>query len=292
MFNVPMIKGYYLGLPMWTHKPWLGEFYADRTPAGDFLSEYSHVFNSVEGNTTFYAAPKPETVARWAEHTPDGFRFCFKFPRTVTHERKLVDVQDEALSFVELLRPIADRLGPFFIGLPPSFGPPLLDALGTFLGQMPGHYRFAVEFRHSAFFGELEEPANRLLADCGADRIHFHTRALLQLQTNDPEIIESQRNKPPVPYRDYALGRHPFVRFVGPPDPTDNEIHLERWARVVAGWIREGREPYFFAHHPPSDVYAPHLARFFHDRLSALVDVGELPAWPIETKQARQLDLF
>ena len=256
------------------------------------FNDYAGVFNSVEGNTTFYAAPKPETVERWADQAPEGFKFCFKFPKAVTHDRKLVDVKDEALAFIDLLEPLADRLGPFFVGLPATFGPPLLDALGSFLMQMPDYCHFAVEFRHPAFFGDVEETANQLLADVRADRIHFHTETLRRLRTVDSEIVESQQNKPAVPYRDNAIGPHPFVRFVGPPNPADNEAHLIRWAHVVAKWIEEEREPYFFVHHPPSDVYAPLLARFFHEKLSALVDVGEMPAWPIETKQASQLNLF
>lgn len=287
-----MIRRYHLGCPMWAHKLWLGELYAPHTRSTDFLNEYASVFNSVEGNTTFYAAPKPETVARWADLAPEGFEFCFKFPKTVTHERKLVDVKSEALEFIALLEPLHDRLGPFFIGLPASFGPPLLGALSTFLSQMPDHCRFAVEFRHPAFFGDLEDKANQLLTNAGADRIHFHTEPLLHLRTTNPEIVESQQNKPRVPYRDYAVGHHPFIRFVGPPNPADNEVHLDRWAHVAAGWIQEGREPYFFVHHPPSDVYAPLLARFFHQRLSELVDVGEMPAWPIDAARTDQLSLF
>ncbi|MFY4614350.1 DUF72 domain-containing protein, partial [Escherichia coli] len=41
--------------------------------------------NCVEGNTTLYALPKPEVVLRWREQTTDDFRFCFKFPATISH---------------------------------------------------------------------------------------------------------------------------------------------------------------------------------------------------------------
>tara|TARA_Y100000588_G_scaffold240422_3_gene254182 strand:- start:4108 stop:4971 length:864 start_codon:yes stop_codon:yes gene_type:complete len=287
-----MIKRYHLGCPMWAHKLWLGEFYAERTRSGDYLQNYASVFNTVEGNTTFYAAPRPDTIARWAEQTPEGFRFTFKFPKTVTHERKLVDTEEEALAFIELLQPLESRLGPFFVGLPATFGLGLLDVLITFLSRMPEGLRFAVEFRHPAFFGPVEATANEQLAAVGADRIHFHTEALLDCPTTDPDIIEAKQKKPPVPYRDEALGRHPFVRYVGPPDSAQNEPHLDRWAQVVSGWIDEGREPYFFVHHPPSDVYAPRLARYFHQKLSTLVDAGEMHDWPIDVGRADQLDLF
>ncbi len=50
------------------------------------LEEYARHFNCVEGNTTLYALPKPEIVARWYEQTHDDFRFCFKFPATISHQ--------------------------------------------------------------------------------------------------------------------------------------------------------------------------------------------------------------
>ena len=42
----------------------------------------------MEGNTTFYATPTPEIVERWRDQVPETFRFCFKLPKTVTHDRR------------------------------------------------------------------------------------------------------------------------------------------------------------------------------------------------------------
>ncbi len=50
------------------------------------LVHHARHFNCVEGNTTLYALPKPEIVARWYEQTHDDFRFCFKFPATISHQ--------------------------------------------------------------------------------------------------------------------------------------------------------------------------------------------------------------
>ncbi|MBL3466629.1 DUF72 domain-containing protein, partial [Klebsiella pneumoniae] len=38
------------------------------------LVHHARHFNCVEGNTTLYALPKPEIVARWYEQTHDDFR--------------------------------------------------------------------------------------------------------------------------------------------------------------------------------------------------------------------------
>lgn len=72
----------YIGLPQWSHPKWVRLGITS-------LEEYARHFNCVEGNTTLYALPKPEIVARWYEQTHDDFRFCFKFPATISHRAAL-----------------------------------------------------------------------------------------------------------------------------------------------------------------------------------------------------------
>ena len=64
---------FFLGCAIWAYKGWMGEFYPHGTRAGDFLHLYSRRFTTVEGNTTFYAVPKDETVTRWTNQIPPGF---------------------------------------------------------------------------------------------------------------------------------------------------------------------------------------------------------------------------
>ena len=78
---------FYIGCPMWGYKEWVGEFFPPRTPQSEFLRLYSRRLTTVEGNTTFYATPNAETVARWRVETPSTFRFCFKIPRARNQPR-------------------------------------------------------------------------------------------------------------------------------------------------------------------------------------------------------------
>ncbi|MBL4685229.1 MAG: DUF72 domain-containing protein [Nannocystaceae bacterium] len=142
------IEGVHLGCPVWGRKDWVGELFRPGTQQPQFLETYAKVFNAVEGNTTFYATPSPDTVARWRDHTPSTFRFCFKLPRTVTHDRLLANARREAEGFIERMAPLGPRLGPFMIQLPPHFGPQHLPRLEDFVGTLPGEYTYAVEVRH------------------------------------------------------------------------------------------------------------------------------------------------
>jgi uncharacterized protein YecE (DUF72 family) len=57
---------FYVGCPAWGYREWVGHnnFFPPKTQASDFLRLYSRKLLTVEGNTTFYALPSEETVAR------------------------------------------------------------------------------------------------------------------------------------------------------------------------------------------------------------------------------------
>lgn len=290
--TIAVITKYHLGCTVWSLNEWVGAFFTDDARQEHFLSQYASVFNAVEGNTTFYNTPNEKTVKRWGEHTPDGFKFCFKFNRSITHFKQLNNVEDEVLRFIEVFEPIDDRLGPFHIQLPPKFSPEEIGKLEELLALLPGTYSYAVEVRHPDFYdhGRNENRLNRLLKSFNADKVIFDTRKLHAMQSDDPSIIEAQKKKPEVPVRFDTTGSRPFVRFVGANDPINNEPYLKEWAIIVADWIKEGLHPYVFTHAPDKSKQPP-IARKFHQILSGLINLNPMPAWPVE-QQNEQLGLF
>ncbi|MCB1809466.1 MAG: DUF72 domain-containing protein, partial [Candidatus Competibacteraceae bacterium] len=96
---------YYLGCPLWSNPAWVGGLFKRGARPQEFLTQYAEVFSTVEGNTTFYALPRAETVLRWREATPDHFRFCCKFPRTISHDASLRHVNRETVDFLDRLSP-------------------------------------------------------------------------------------------------------------------------------------------------------------------------------------------
>ena len=285
------IERYFLGCPIWGNKAWVGELFAPEAKQKDFLRQYASVFNTVEGNTTFYGLPTEKTAARWLDHTATGFRFALKFPRVISHTKRLRNAEPETAAFMDLLAALQDRIGPSFLQLPPSFGPRDLPALDEYLAALPNAFPYAVEIRHRQFFAEAENELNAVLKRHRANRVVFDTRGLHNANSDDPAEREAQRKKPKVPVRFVATGRFPFVRFVGHPEVHENLPLLSEWAPVVANWIREGRTPFVFFH-APDDFYAPQLARHFHRLLSEHIAVGEMPPWPAERVAPAQMALF
>ncbi len=120
----------YIGLPQWSHPKWVRLGITS-------LEEYARHFNCVEGNTTLYALPKPEVVLRWREQTTDDFRFCFKFPATISHQAALRHCDDLVTEFLTRMSPLAPRIGQYWLQLPATFGPRELPALWHFLDSLP-----------------------------------------------------------------------------------------------------------------------------------------------------------
>ena len=288
------IARYHLGGPLWAAKVWQADFFSRRARQGDYLGEYASVFNTVEGNTTFYRVPTVQTAARWAAAVPPDFRFCLKLERGITHDALLAPPRKVIERFFAAVAPLADHMGPLFVQLPAAFGPERLAVLEGFLSTLPAQMPVAVEVRHPGFFegGRAEQALDGLLLEAGADRVVMDTRAL---RAAPPPHDEPTRNaltrKPDLPVRPIGLGRHPFVRIVAHPVATANGPWLSAWADVVARWIAEGRDPYVFMH-SPGDADVPLLARVFHQMLLRRgAPVGELPPWPAE-RDASQLALI
>ena len=124
---------FYLGCAVWAYDPWQGSFYDPPVPANQTLLAYAQRLTAIEGNTTFYGIPRANTIAKWCRDTPETFRFCCKFPKTVSHQGLLVPQLDTAKTFLERLHPLGERLRPTFLQLPPRYSPSLFEDLQRFL---------------------------------------------------------------------------------------------------------------------------------------------------------------
>ncbi|MBB3101975.1 uncharacterized protein YecE (DUF72 family) [Azomonas macrocytogenes] len=284
--NIP----YFLGCPSWSESAWVGSLYPSGLASAGFLAHYCSVFNSVEGNTTLYAWPTPQTIQRWSELMPPGFRFCAKFPRDITHAEQLGQTMAQVDAFLALLAPLGSRVTPFWLQFPASFGPSQLGELVTLLEhiRMP----LAVEVRHSAFFarGEEERALNRLLRERGVERICLDSRALFSCRSADPAVRHAQSRKPRLPVRPAAFSDSPQVRFIGHPDLAANDPFMVPWIEKVATWIEAGKTPHVYLHTPDNRL-APDLALRFHAQLQARLP--GLPALAVSSLQGEaQLPLL
>src|SRR6266478_130873 len=190
-----MLGQAYIGTSGWNYKSWRKDFYGE-TPQNRWLRFCSQRFTSIEVNGTFYRLQEKSTVEKWRDQTPERFRFAIKGHRYVTHNKKLLDVQESVIRCRESASPLGKHLAAVVWQLP-AFLKKDTARLEKFLGALR-HWkttRHAIEFRHEFWFDdEVTECLKRhAVAVCMSDapdwpmweevttdlvyiRLHGHTR--------------------------------------------------------------------------------------------------------------------
>jgi len=113
-----------IGTAGWSYKDWVPNFYPKNQSAGfDWLQFYSHYFNCVEVNSTYYTYISPKIVDGWikkVEGTKD-FIFHIKLHQDFTHKRKYDEQNIKTVRYnLEQLKK-SERLGGLLIQFPYSY---------------------------------------------------------------------------------------------------------------------------------------------------------------------------
>ena len=290
--NAPRL---YLGLAMWANPDWKGSVYTPHTAMTESLPDYASAFDAVEGNTTFYSGiPKAESVRAWADQTPPSFRFCFKLPAFITHEKRLRNCDADIAQFLQRLAPLGPRIGPVMVQLPRDLGQEALIDLERLLAQWPTHIPCAVEPRSFDFFakGEAERVLNRLLITYNADRVMLDVRPVMTASNrHTPALLKAQQEKPKRPLHVITTGSKPIVRFIGHFDDEINDRLFAPWIDRLALWITQGKTPFLFVH-TPDNKQAPMLARRYAKRVSEALQHNGQVRVPEGFAGERQSTLF
>ncbi len=280
----------YLGCPQWSSTHWKGRFFSSNCAPSNMLSEYGQIFNTVEGNTSFYADPKPDTIQKWYQSVPEDFKFTFKIPRRFSHEMALQHCRDDLNIWLDLFSPLFPKIGQVMLQLPKACSPEYLHRIENFCALLPDELSVAVEVRHLDFFdkGDAERRYNQFLMKHNYNRIMMDTRPLFSEIPNTEAVIDAQAKKPKVPLHVIATSNAPIIRYVGTSNLEENRAFYKPWLNKIRLWLEEGKTPYVFFH--TADNYdTPLLARQFIAELGLEHNVS-LP-FPAE-KEAKQNSLF
>jgi uncharacterized protein YecE (DUF72 family) len=170
-----------VGTSSWADPGFVKHWYPKGLAARERLPFYAERFEVVELNSSFYATPPRGNVERWAEVTPDGFRFHVKLHRLLSWHAAKPDslppdmrdglelnargnvVRDEQLlremvkRMAESMQPLdaSGKLGGYLLQLSPAFRPRdcKLEDLDPILEGLAPH-PVAVEFRYRAWMRE------------------------------------------------------------------------------------------------------------------------------------------
>jgi uncharacterized protein YecE (DUF72 family) len=250
----------HLGTQGWSYDSWVGSFYPPGTSSDAWLAAYATEFNTVELDTTFYAVPRASTVTGWYGRTPVEFRFAAKFPQKITHEKQLVACRAETVAFLDAMAGLGEKLGPLLLQMPPSFSAGQVDALSTFMHDLPAGFRYALEVRHRSWLTKEMLPS---LLD------------ILQKQGVALCLVQHAW----MPKLDEITAPFTYVRWLGRrediPDTDYSHVRINRdnqivtWAERIAGYLRAGITVYgYFNNHYQG--HSPASVRALQARLTGL----------------------
>ena len=282
-----------IGTSSWSFPDWRGVFYPPQTPADQQLGHYAAKFNSVEVNTSFYALPAPKTLLRWLECVPAEFTFSLKAPREITHEKRLVNVDQLTTAYLDVVRSLGPVAAPGLIQFPATCtrinaGRRLanfVDNLATLAPDVP----LSVEVRA---FDLMTTAFARFLME---RRIGF----VVVERTGQPDTYAIWQEAAA------SLGsRLPLhIRLIGhdrDPLPDDKTVRrpqdqlLDKWAKRIADLLHNGIDVYCYLHNP-FEGHAPESVRRLRTRVGQYLP---LPDWnpnivrPAGEEDSGQLALF
>lgn len=239
-----------LGLPRWGDRGLVGRLYPPRTPARCYLEAYATQLETIELNATYYRTDA-DSIRRWSADVPDGFRFCPKLPKTITHARMLEGTDDDVRRFTDALEGFGTHLGVSWALLPERFGPERIDALRRFVDRWPRHVSLAVELRHEGWFAT---------GTGSAAFDHLETRGVSTIITDVAgrrDVLHGRLTTPTA-----------IVRLVGTGSPAVDADRADAWADRLAEWSMLGlTEAYLFLHQPEEKANVPIVHRLA-DRLA------------------------
>jgi len=263
----------HIGTSGFSYEDWVGPFYPEGTPRGDFLEHYAEQFDCNEVNYTYYRMPNASTLAAMSAKTPPDFQFVIKANREMTHEG--ADVEGGARAavfeeFVAALDPLREegKFGCVLAQFPYGFGlsQPNVDYLKRFRRLMHG-VPVVVEFRNDAW---LRDEMFAFLREAGFGYC----------------CVDQPQIKGLLPPRVEATSGIGYVRFHGRnAEKWHNHEHawerydylysreeLQEWAPKVQSLAQQTEETYvFFNNH--YNAQAVQNAQDFADLLGA-ADVG------------------
>lgn len=238
----------FVGCAKWNKKD-LKNFYPRGTK--DELEYYSSQFNCIELNATFYRLFPASTFEKWYAATPDGFKFFPKLEQSISHFKRLKDVEETVDVNVSRFSLLREKLGMPFLQMHNNFGPKDFDRVEAFAENWKYDTPLAMEFRHTDWFNDADVSAKlyKLLESKNITNVLVDTagrRDLMHMRLTTPTA---------------------FVRYVGANHESDY-TRLDKWIDRLESWKKKGlKEAYFFVHQNVEEA-SPLLAAYFIERLN------------------------
>lgn len=145
---------WHIGCSGFHYKEWKEFFYPKGLPQSKWFDHYSHEFDTVELNVTFYRFPQLSFLENWYNKSPPHFLFAIKVPRLITHYKKFVETKELLDDFYETIsKGLKEKTGPVLFQLPPSLHYSE-EKLQLIIQSMNASFTNVVECRHESWWNK------------------------------------------------------------------------------------------------------------------------------------------
>jgi len=215
----------HIGTSGWQYKHWKPLFYPQDLKIERWLAHYAQQFDCVEINSSFYAMPEPNVIAKWCACVPEDFLFAVKAPRRITHFKKLKNCEPQLDDLFRRLEGFGGRLGPVLFQLPPRWRVNL-HRLVDFLDRVPRGQRLVFEFRDPSWHND---EVYALLASQSVGFCIFESGGTTSPLIDDGDLV--------------------YVRLHGPGGAYAGNYRapkLRVWVDRATAWNRRSKEVFLF----------------------------------------------
>lgn len=219
----------------------------------DELGYYSTQFNCIELNATFYRLFTADVYQGWHKTAPAGFRFFPKLTQSISHYRRLKEVEELVDISVSHMSHLKEKLGMPFLQLHNNFGSKDFDRVVAFVENWKQYKMpLAIEFRKTEWYNDpaISSQLYDLLEKNKITNVLVDTagrRDLMHMRLTTPTA---------------------FVRWVGANEPASDRRRLDEWVERVADWKSQGLKELNFFVHQNVEKESPLLSSYFVERLN------------------------
>lgn len=242
---------FHIGCAKWGRKDWVGKLYPPKTKEKDFLEHYSRIFNCIEFNAVYYRMPFPTDIMKWKSKVPDNFLFCPKFTNTITHLKRLRNVDFETNKFLEAITEFKENLGPIFLMPHPQMAPKHLDTIEQFIKDFPEDVALFLEMRHPEWY---------------TDGYNSELYQFLKSQNRGTIITDAAGRRDCVHM--YLSTPECFIRFVGNSLHHTDYERIDDWVQRIKVWMEQGLEKCYFFMHQHEELHSPELIKYLIEQLN------------------------
>lgn len=196
------------------------------------LHYYSHLFNSLEINSSFYKIPLAKTFEKWTAEVVNEFRFTVKCWRGITHVPDLNFAKIDIENFMARIERLGSKAGCLLIQFPASIDISYLKKVETILEivryqNKNQQWKLAIEVRHKSWYCDT---AYKIFEKYNVSVV----------------LHDMPGSRPP---GDWPTGDFVYCRFHGPTGNYDGSYSKEflySYAEEINEWKKNKKEIYVY----------------------------------------------